>query len=231
LETVHAVLYLLFNEGYCASSPEQAIRQDLCEEALRLCHLLCNHRLCQTPTTHALMALMLFHAARFKARLDQSGLLLLLEEQNRRLWDGRLIKMGMEYLHRSAQGNHISSYHLEAGIAMYHCKAGNFAETDWGAIVAQYNILIQIQRSPIYLLNRAIALAQLHGPAAGIQAIAEIQDHPQLRNYHLLEATLGELHRRAGDLRKARQYFQTAWHKTKSSTDRQLLARRLALCE
>jgi RNA polymerase sigma-70 factor (ECF subfamily) len=226
LETVHAVLYLMFNEGYSATASDQAIRCDLCEEAARLCRLLCEHRHCRTTTTFALMALMLFHAARFDARLNQ-GELVLLEEQDRSRWDYGLIKMALDYLRRSAQGPEVSTYHLEAGIAMYHCKARSFADTDWAAILRHYDLLLRLQRSPVYLLNRAIALAQVEGPRAGLRALDEIRTHPQLQEYHLLHATLGELHRRNGDLDLARQHFEAAWSLATSPGDRQLLRRRL----
>jgi RNA polymerase sigma factor (sigma-70 family) len=130
LDAVHQVLYLLFNEGYCTSNGEAAIRTDLCEEAARLCHLLCSHPQCSTPATRALLALMLFHAARLDARLDPNGCFLLMEEQDRSKWDRRLIRRAQEYLDQSAQGTAISPFHLEAGIAMYHCSAPTYAETD-----------------------------------------------------------------------------------------------------
>lgn len=230
LETVHAVLYLMFNEGYSATASDEPIRRDLCEESARLCYLLCEHRHCNTPATFALMALMLFHAARFDARLDAAGLVLL-EEQDRSRWDYGLIKMALGYLQRSTQGQAITTYHLEAGIAMYHCKGRTFADTDWRAILRHYDLLLQLQHSPLYQLNRAIALAHVEGPAAALQSLDEIRAHPQLRDYHLLNATLGELHRRAGNLEEARICFQAAAAKTQSPRERQLLERRLALCE
>jgi RNA polymerase sigma-70 factor (ECF subfamily) len=230
LESVHAVLYLMFNEGYSATDSDQAIRRDLCAEAARLCHLLTLHGHCCTSATLALLALMLFHAARFDARMDQHGCLLLLDEQDRSRWDLSLIRRACEYLAQSAQGDALSCYHLEAGIAMHHCKARSFADTDWPVIVRHYDLLIQLQRSPVYLLNRAIALAHVEGPRAGIAALEEIRDLPQMRDYPLLDATLGELHRRAGDLAQAASHWRSALQKTRSPQDRQLLERRLAQC-
>jgi RNA polymerase sigma-70 factor (ECF subfamily) len=229
LETVHAVLYLMFNEGYSATASDEPIRRDLCEEAARLCHLLCEHRHCNRPATFALMALMLFHAARFDARLDAAGLVLL-EEQDRSRWDYGLIKRALEFLKLATQGQEITAYHLEAGIAMYHCKGRSFADTDWGAILRHYDLLLQLQRSPVYLLNRAIALAHVEGPVPALQSLDEIRTHPQLKDYHLLHATLGELHRRAGNLDEARVNFQAAADRTQSPRERQLLQRRVALC-
>lgn len=230
LESVHAVLYLMFNEGYSATDSEQAIRRDVCAEAARLCHLLTLHSRCSKPATLALLALMLFHAARFDARLDPQGCLLLLDEQDRSRWDYGLIRAAADYLARSAHGDIVSCYHLEAGIAMYHCKARTFAQTNWPAILRHYDLLLQLQRSPIYLLNRAIALAHVEGPEAGIAALTEIRDHPVLRDYPLLEAALGELYRRAGDVVRAAHHVRAALQKSRAPQDRQLLERRLAMC-
>src|SRR5262249_32858603 len=140
---------------------DTAIRADLCEEAARLCHLLCSDPRFGTPATHALMALMLFHGARLESRLDPHGSLLLMEEQDRGKWDQRLIRRAQEFLARSAEGTVISAYHLEAAIACHHCTARSYAETDWPAILRLYDALIALHRSPVYLLNRAIVLAQI----------------------------------------------------------------------
>jgi RNA polymerase sigma-70 factor (ECF subfamily) len=230
LDSVHQVLYLLFNEGYSSAGSEAAIRGDLCEEAARLCHLLCSHHRFSTPATHALMALMLFHAARLDARQNDHGALLLMEEQDRSRWDQRLIRRAQEFLDQSAEGTAISVYHLEAGIACHHCTARSYAETDWPAILRLYDALLAIHRSPVYLLNRAIVVAQIEGPQAGIRALAEAADDPALGHYHLFDATLGELHRRAGDPERARQHFESARLKTSSPFERELIDRRLEMC-
>ncbi|HEY1859918.1 MAG TPA: sigma-70 family RNA polymerase sigma factor, partial [Gemmataceae bacterium] len=230
LDVVHQVLYLIFNEGYSSSKGETAIRADLCEEAARLCHLLCSHPQCSTPSTRALMALMLFHAARLDARLDPQGCFLLMEEQDRSKWDWQLIQRAYEYLDESAKGKTISPYHLEAGIAMYHCSARSYAETNWPAILRLYDALLSLHRSPIYLLNRAIVVAQIDGPHAGIRALEEAGRDDTLRHYHLYDATLGELHRRAGDVSRARQFFEAAKKKTSSPFDREIIDRRLGQC-
>jgi RNA polymerase sigma factor (sigma-70 family) len=228
LDAVHQVLYLLFNEGYSTSKGESAIRSDLCEEAARLCHLLCSHQHCSTPTTFALMALMLFHAARLDARLDHHGYVLLMEDQDRNKWDRRLIRRAKEFLDRSAEGTTISPFHLEAGIALHHCSAENYGETDWPAILHLYDALLQIHRSPVYLLNRAIVVAQIEGPRAGIRALDEVGQNDWLRHYHLFDATLGELYRRAGDMDQARRHFTLARQKTSSPSDHEIIDRRLS---
>jgi RNA polymerase sigma-70 factor (ECF subfamily) len=227
---VHQVLYLLFNEGYSSSEGDTAIRADLCEEAARLCHLLCSHPRFGTPATHALMALMLFHAARLESRLDQRGSVLLLEEQDRAKWDRRLIRRAREFLARSAEGTVISAFHLEAAIACHHCTAESYAATDWPAILRLYDALLSLHRSPVYLLNRAVVVAQIDGPRAGIRALDEAGRDPALRHYHLFDATLGEFYRRAGDLTRARQHLESARQKTNSPFDRELIDRRLSDC-
>jgi RNA polymerase sigma-70 factor (ECF subfamily) len=230
LDSVHQVLYLLFNEGYSASQGDSAIRTDLCEEAARLCYLLCSHRACSRPETFALMALMLFHAARLDARLDHEGSILLMEDQDRGRWDQRMIRRAQELLDKSAAGTVVSPFHLEAGIALLHCTAPSYADTDWRAILRLYDALLQLHPSPVYLLNRAIVLAQLEGPEAGIRALLDRSVVAALRHYHLYDATLGELYRRAGDLTNARQHLLSAKSKTLSPSDHALLDRRLAQC-
>jgi RNA polymerase sigma-70 factor (ECF subfamily) len=230
LDVVHQVLYLIFNEGYSSSRGDTAIRTDLCEEAARLCFLLCSHPHCSTPPTRALMALMLFHAARLDARLDEQGSVLLMEDQDRSKWDRQLILRAREFLDQSAEGKVVSPFHLEAGIALYHCSAASYAETDWPAILRLYDALLTLQRSPVYLLNRAIVIAQIEGPLAGIRALDEAGRDDSLRHYHLYEATLGELYRRAGDPERARRYFELARQKTASPHDRAIIDRRLAEC-
>jgi predicted RNA polymerase sigma factor len=227
---VHQVLYLLFNEGYSSSHGDSAIRADLCEEAARLCNLLCLQPRFGKPATRALMALMLFHAARLEARLDPGGAFLLMEEQNRNKWDHRLIWRARDYLNESAEGTAISPYHLEAAIACHHCTAKSYAETNWLAILQLYDALLKIHRSPVYLLNRAIVIAEIDGPSAALHALADLGEDPALQRYHLFDTTLGELYRRSGDFARARQHFEAACSKTDSRFDRELIARRLSKC-
>jgi predicted RNA polymerase sigma factor len=230
LDSVHQVLYLLFNEGYSSSAGEAAIRTDLCEEAARLCHLLCSHTRIALPATHALMALMLLHAARFEARLDRHGYILLMEEQDRTLWDWGLIQRAQEFLTKAAMGTTISTFHLEAAIACQYCTAKTYAETNWPAILGFYNALLSIHRSPIYMLNRAIVVAELDGPLAGLRALKEIGEEATWRHYHLYDATMGELYRRSGDFVRARRHLEAARSTTHSRFDRELIDRRLAKC-
>ena len=164
LDAVHQVLYLIFNEGHSSSKGETAIRTDLCEDAAYLCHLLCSHPHCSTPTTRALMALMLFHAARLESRLDDQGSILLMEDQDRTRWDAAADPPRQGIPRPVSRGNVHLPFHLEAGIALYHCSATSYAETDWPAILLLYDALLTIHRSPVYLLNRAIVVAEIEGP-------------------------------------------------------------------
>jgi RNA polymerase sigma-70 factor (ECF subfamily) len=231
LSSVHTVLYLLFNEGYSSSQPSELIRRDLCEESIRLCALLADHPTTGCEETAALLALMLLHAARFDARLQQDGSMLLLEEQDRKLWNAGLISRGIGYLNKSASGEGISRYHLEAAIAAHHSIASSFDDTNWDAILALYDDLSRIYPSPIHELNRAIVVAQISGPDAGLAEIEKIRGLETLGDYHLLHATRGEFHRRAGRLAEAGDCFRTALNCTQSMSERELLTRRLRTCE
>ncbi len=230
LDSVHNVLYLLFNEGYNSQHPDELIRRDLCEEAVRLCHQLSEHAVCCSPATRALMALMLLHAARFDARLDSDGGILLLEDQDRARWQRPLIAKGLAYLDASAEGDTLTHYHLEAGIAAQHCLAPSFDRTDWPAILGLYDQLLRIHPSPVGELNRAIVVAQIDGPQAGIEAIENAASLRHLGHYHLLDATLGELHLRSGNCDRARAYFESASSKTRSLSERRLLVRKVHAC-
>jgi hypothetical protein len=162
-------------------------------------------------------ALMPFHAARLDAPLDEHGGVLLLEDQDRDRWDQALIGRALMYLQQSAEGTVISPFHLEAGIAVHHCTATSYAETNWAAILQLYDALIRIHRSPVYLLNRAIVVAQIEGPEAGIRALDDAGADSTIRRYQWFDATLGELHRRAGNLDHAREHLKSAYEKAMSS--------------
>ena len=159
LPAVQRALYLLFNEGYHSASPESAVRAELCREAMRLAALLLEHPLAATPATHALAALMCLHAARLPGRVDASGSLISLFDQDRSRWDSRLVAEGQRFLDLSATGPELTQYHVEAAIAWVHAMAHRTEDTDWGKIVSLYNTLMTIRPSPVVALNRAIAIA------------------------------------------------------------------------
>ncbi|HKY36306.1 MAG TPA: DUF6596 domain-containing protein [Polyangiaceae bacterium] len=227
---VHSVLhmlYLLFNEGYSSAQPDRLIRRELCDEALRLALMLKEDPAGALPETDALVALMCFHAARFDARVDGMGGLLLLEEQDRSRWDHELVQRGLAHLTRSARGEMLSRYHAEAGIAAEHCLAPSYAETNWEEIVRLYEVLERVAPSPLNVLNRAIALAEGQGPDAGLAALEAIQAPSWLLGYYLWDATLGELHRRRGDRDRALAHTQRALAAAPTNPEKALLERRM----
>ncbi|HUR56657.1 MAG TPA: DUF6596 domain-containing protein, partial [Opitutaceae bacterium] len=210
LDGVLAALYLLFNEGYKASAGERLLREELCQEAVRLTALLVAHPAGATPRGHALLALMLLTAARFPSRLDAQGDFLRLDDQDRSKWDQALIARGLMHLVEAAQGNEVSEYHLQAGIAACHCTAVDYASTNWSRILRHYDELNRLKPSPVVALNRAVAVAHLHGPQAGLDAIAEIPARDRLDAHYLLHAVEGELHWRLKDHRAAAESFRRA---------------------
>jgi RNA polymerase sigma-70 factor (ECF subfamily) len=229
LPAVHAVLYLLFTEGYLSSHAETAIRQELCDEAMRLAHLLREHPAGDTPETSALLALLHLHNARVASRQDGSGGLLLLEEQDRAHWDKREIEVGLSWLARSAQGDIFSRYHAEAGIAAEHCLAPSLAETRWDRVVECYLLLEQLAPSPIHTLNRAIAVAELRGPAEGLAVLDGLEPPSWLSGSYLWAAVMADLHRRCGNDQVAQRYRRVALASAPSHAVRELLERRLVL--
>jgi RNA polymerase sigma factor (sigma-70 family) len=231
LPAVHRALYLLFNEGYHGASPESAVRAELCQEAMRLTALLLDHPPAATPATYALSALMCLHAARLPARIDASGGLRSLFEQDRSRWDAALVAEGQRRLELSASGPELTAYHVEAAIAWFHASADRAEDTDWRMIVSLYDQLLAIRPSPIVALNRAIAVAQCEGPARGLEEIRAIAGSDRLAGYPFYHAALGELEFRHGRQALARGHFVAALGLARNSMERQFFAQRLAACE
>jgi RNA polymerase sigma factor (sigma-70 family) len=227
LGTVHKVLYLMFTEGHLSSQGELPIRRELCDEAIRLATIAAEHPLGQTPETCALVALMHLHAARMSAREDPSGGLLLLEEQDRGLWDQAQIHVGLSWLAQSAQGDTYSRYHAEAAIAAEHCLARSFDQTRWDKVVECYALLEQVSPSPLHRLNRAIAVAEWKGPAAGLEVIEGVDPPTWLAGSYLWAAVLADLHRRSGNQPVAERHRKAAIALAPTSAVRDLLQRRL----
>lgn len=230
LPSVLQIVYLLFTEGYSSAQPDRVIRRELCEEAIRLGLLLDGHPAGTAPETAALLALMYLDAARFDARVDGTGGLLLLEEQDRSLWNRELIRIGVSYLHRAARGEILSRYHVEAGIAAEHCLAPTYAETRWDEIARLYQMLDGVAPSPINTLNRAIAIAEWKGPEAGIALLEALKPPSWLLGYYLWDATLGELYRRRGDRERAHAHLTRALAAAPTHAEQALLRRRLEAC-
>ena len=231
LSSVLQALYLLFNEGYHGSSPEAAVRMELCQEAMRLLHLLIEQPALATPQSYALAALMHLNAARLPTRLDGSGNLVSFSEQDRSLWDQNLIAEGQALLNLSASGTELTKYHIEAAIASMHTSAARNEDTDWKQIVSLYDMLMAIHPSPVIALNRAIAIAQLDGPERGLQEIRVIHDLHRLSSYPFYPATLGELELRRGNYLVAKDHFSTALLLARSPMERHFLQRRMDTCK
>lgn len=231
LPAVHRALYLLFNEGYHGASSESAVRAELCQEAMRLMALLREHPLGSTPTTCALSALMALHAARLPGRLDSSGDLRSLLDQDRSRWDARLIDEGEKLLELSASGPELTEYHLEASIAWVHAAAPTAEETNWGMIVELYDRLLALRPSPVVALNRAIAIAQRDGPERGLEEIRGIADADRLAGYPFYHAALGEFELRAGRLGAAAEHFRSALALARNLMERRFLQQRVNACE
>lgn len=227
LPSVHGVLYLLFNEGYLSAHAEQAIRRELCEEAVRLATLLAEHPVGAVPETFALLALMHLHMARLSSRVDATGGLLLLEEQDRSLWDCESIQLGLEWLKRSAGGDTFSRFHAEAGIAAEHCLALSYEQTRWREIADLYGMLERITPSPLHTLNRAVAVAEWQGPEGGLAVLDGLAPPAWLSGSYLWDAVLGDLHRRAGNSEIAKQHRERALDSAPTDAVRELLRRRL----
>lgn len=231
LNGVLAALYLLFNEGYKASSGDRLLREDLCREAIRLAALLLSHPAGDTPRTHALLALMLLSSARFPARIDSEGRLLRLEEQDRSRWDAGLINAGLEHLAAAAQGADLSEYHLQAGIAALHCSAADAASTDWPRILAHYDRLLLLKPSPVIALNRAVAVAHVHGPQAGLAAVSAIDRTDLIEAHYLFHAVAGDLHGRLQNHAEAAASYRRALDLAQVGPEQDYLARRLSATE
>jgi RNA polymerase sigma-70 factor (ECF subfamily) len=230
LSAVRRALYLLFNEGYHGASPESAVRTELCHEAIRLTEILSEHAAAAGPETNALAALMCLHAARLPARCGAGGGLTSLFAQDRAAWDTRLVNKGLALFERSASGNHVTSYHIEAAIAAAHAGASDANETDWTLIVELYDRLAYTAPSPVVSLNRAIAIAQRDGPDRGLEELRLIQDRERLRRYPFYSAAIGELELRRGNHSRARADFAAALAVARNEAERAFLEQRLQAC-
>jgi len=226
LRAVLAVLYLVFNEGYAASSGEDWVRRDLCDEALRLGRILAELAP-DAPEVHGLVALMEIQASRLGARHGPGGEPVLLLDQDRSRWDPLLIIRGRRALERAeALPGPLGPYGLQAAIAACHARALRPEETDWVRIAALYDALAQISGSPIVELNRAVALGMAFGPEAGLELIDRIKDEPALQNYHLLPSVRGDLLEKAGRPEEASAEFKRAAELTQNERERKLLLKR-----
>jgi RNA polymerase sigma-70 factor (ECF subfamily) len=226
LDAVLRVIYLVFNEGYSASSGESVTRADLSAEALRLARLLAE--LLPEPEAMGLLALMLLHESRRPARTTPSGDLVLLEEQDRSLWQRELIAEGVALVERALGSRRFGPYSVQAAISAVHAEAPSAAATDWAQIVALYDVLLQMDASPVVELNRAVAVAMRDGPAAGLPLVEALLGKGGLQQYHLAHAARADLCRRLGKTEEALASYRRALSLTRQEPERRFLERRLA---
>jgi len=234
LGSVLEVVYLIFNEGYTATAGEDWVRPGLCHEALRLGRILAELAV-HEPEVHGLVALMEIQASRLHARVAPDGEPILLMDQNRARWDHMLIRRGLAALDHAereatAQGIGLGPYLLQAEIAACHARAPTASDTDWGRIVAVYDILSHVMPSPIVALNRAVAVSMAQGPAAGLAIVDALRDEPALKSYHLLPGVRGDLLLKLDRKAEAKPEFERAAALTRNERERALLLKRAAEC-
>jgi RNA polymerase sigma-70 factor (ECF subfamily) len=226
LDAVLRVVYLVFNEGYSASSGDSLTRHDLSGEAIRLGRLLIE--LLPEPEAMGLLALMLLHDSRHAARTSPTGDLILLENQDRALWNRHQINEGVSLVERALSSGPVGPYTLQAAIASVHAQAPSSATTDWPQIVSLYDLLMRAEPSPVVELNRAVAVAMLDSPLAGLTLVDAILERGDLRDYHLVHAARADLCRRLGRTAEARDSYERALSLTQQEPERRFLERRLA---
>ncbi len=231
IESGLEVLYLMFNEGYAAHQGDDLVRSELSQEAIRLTTLLARHPQTAMPEVHALLSLMLLQASRLPARLDDDGAIVPLSDQDRQKWDRGMIGAGFRSLERSCTGTRQTEYHLQAGIAAAHAAALSYEDTNWEQVLRLYDRLGEANASPVVELNRAVAVAQIEGPAAGIHIARGVEDHPALRDYYLLPATLGDFFARLEEWDVATAYFDRAITLPCSDPEKRFLQKQRRYCE
>ena len=226
-DTVLKSLYLLFNEGYKSSNPDKLIREDLCEEAMRLCFLLTQHSLTSFPRSKALLALMCFQASRLDARLDDKNNIILLKYQDRSKWNRPLMSKGFELMEESTEPFEVSTYHFEAAIASQHATARSFEQTDWKTIYHLYEMLYELQPNPIVAMNKVIASAYAIGKQ---NALNELQKIKGLEQHHIYYASIGEIYFELQDKIEAKKFYKKALDLTDSNYEQQLLKSKISHC-
>jgi RNA polymerase sigma factor (sigma-70 family) len=226
-DAVLKTLYLLFNEGYHSSHPEKLIREDLCEEAMRLCLLLIENPKTNLPQTNALLALMCYHVSRFGARLDDKGLIVLLKDQDRNQWNKILIEKGNEYLNYSAIGKMVHDFHIEAAIASAHANTTSYENTDWKMILNLYDTLLNRTNNPMVAINRAVVLGEAEGCHKAITELEKLKGFTENCYYN---TSLAEMYMRVGDKETAKKIFGKALELTSSNAEIELIRRKMKMC-
>jgi len=230
LDAVLQVIYLVFNEGYSAAAGAEVTRAELTGEAIRLGRLLAELQPepeVPKPETMGLLALMLLQESRRAARTSPTGELILLENQDRALWNREQIAEGVALVEKALKSRRFGAYTLQAAIAAVHAEAESIAATDWRQIVALYNLLARIQPSPVVQLNRAVAIAMRDGPEVGLTHIDAVLAHGELANYHLAHSARADMYRRLGRTAEARSAYEKALALTQQEPERQFLQERI----
>lgn len=231
LQTVLETIYLLFNEGYSASSGRDLVRYELCEEAIRLAEIIANHpSIHKKSNVYALLALMQLNASRFKARQDEEGNILTLELQNRSFWDLSMMGKGFSNLERSMPAEEVSIYHILAAISSYHCSSPDYKSTDWKSILALYDKLVEIDSSPVVMLNRTVAIAKVSGAAAAINELEKLQNIPTFESYYLFYSVWAEFYSESGQFAKAAGLLQKAIALAPLDSEKSFMQKKLASC-
>jgi RNA polymerase sigma-70 factor, ECF subfamily len=225
LDAVLRVIYLVFNEGYAASSGATVVRSDLAAEGIRLGRLLVD--LLPEPEAMGLLALMLLHESRRAARMSTDGDVILLDEQDRSLWDRSQIAEGVQLVERALRSRRVGPYALQAAIAALHAEAATPSDTDWEEVVGLYDVLMRVEPTPVVALNRAVAVAMRDGPEAGLALIDDLAARGELKDYRLLHAARADLCRRLGRSTDARKAYERALELTRQEPERRFLERRI----
>ena len=225
LDSVLAVIYLVFNEGYSASSGADAIRVDLSSKAIHLGRML--SEILKDPEVSGLLALMLLHESRREARVDRAGDLILLEDQDRSVWKREFIEEGIALVEAVYAGGEIGTYSIQAAISAVHARAKSTADTEWGSIVSLYDLLLQAQPSSVVALNRAVAISMRDGPESGLDLIDQLLSSGELTEYHLSHAARADMLRRLGKRKEAAAAYKEALTLARQEPERRFLERRL----
>lgn len=224
LEVILKIIYLIFNEGYSSSHSDHLIRHDLCEEAIRIGLLLTRNTLTNLPQTNALLALMCFQTARFPARLDDKGCIVLLRDQDRSLWDKFMTARAYEFFRRSSVGNQISEYHIEAAIASYHASAESFEKTNWEVILRLYNLLADIKPTPFVYMNRAIIKGYVYGAKVALEDLTKLES---LNQHYIYQTSKGDFYAELRDKQLAEECYEKALSLVSSEPEKQLIAKKI----
>jgi RNA polymerase sigma-70 factor (ECF subfamily) len=227
MPSVLKTIYLMFNEGYSASGGDTLIREELCLEALRLAELVAGDARTSHPEAHALASLLLFQHARHRARVEPNGEPRMLDQQDRTLWDKNMIARGFLHLSLAKNGELLTTYHLEAGIASVHAAAASWGDTDWKQLVSYYDTLHEIAPSPVVRVNQAVAVSMLDGTDRGVGILRSVASDKAMANYAPFHMALGELEMRSGNRRQARDAFQRALELAMSTPERNLVRKKL----